>query len=232
MPTDPDPVLIVQAVLTTVFGGDRDAMARETGFDASSISRFVRGVRPPSAKFLDRLARLPEVDPAFVRDGIGEPIRKSSIGRRDEYAVPIAKAPLPRSPDRCATLFTPESVEVPPSVFSPSTYAVRAINAVAEERFVVERLLSEDAIVFETDRQAVRSILDRSPHALKVYARRSEKLWETSVARKPPDLPREATTFERQIELPGTPARVRRRETVHRSVYRVVGVATYVFRNL
>src|SRR4051794_8732785 len=106
-------------VLNNLFGGKQRRMAEAMRVSQSLISRIVHGHQGAGADFLAALAALPGINPAWVREGVGEPILPPTKG-----SLPIALVVLPGWPDRYPELLTGQWHPVAEAFERPSRYWV------------------------------------------------------------------------------------------------------------
>lgn len=66
----------VRHVLKLLFSSiDQRRTGRELGIAQTQISQTLTGKRPPSPILVEKLAARPEVNPEWLIDGVGEPLR-------------------------------------------------------------------------------------------------------------------------------------------------------------
>jgi hypothetical protein len=75
------------------FGGNQREAARALGKSQALISRLVHGFRPVTDQFLEALAGLPDVNPRWVFEGVGDPLLPSTAG-----TLPVSDVVLPGEP--------------------------------------------------------------------------------------------------------------------------------------
>src|SRR5262249_34939717 len=88
-------------LLQTFWASNQSQMAREVGASQSLINKIIRGERVPGRKFLEKLARMPRINPDWVLHGRGQPLPLSTRG-----TLPVATGILPYSPGRSPELLS------------------------------------------------------------------------------------------------------------------------------
>jgi hypothetical protein len=91
----------VRFILNTCCGGNQSLLAERLPASQSLISKVVRGEQMPGRKLMEKLARLPGINPAWVLEGVGEPLLPPRKG-----TLPIALGVLPGWPEHYPHMLT------------------------------------------------------------------------------------------------------------------------------
>lgn len=139
----------VVRLLNLLYGGRQRRMAEAVRMPHPQISRVVNGRIGASPQLLDALASLPGVNPAWVREGTGEPLLNPSAG-----ALPIAVGVLPGWPERWCQLLTGERHPVAEAFCRPSRYWVVLPPTCPLLKKTALAQLSGDHLLFDADEAA------------------------------------------------------------------------------
>lgn len=93
--------LRVEWVLNHLFAGKQRRMAAAMGQDQAYLSRVINRRQGVGPEFLDAVARLPGLNPAWVLHGEGEPLLSPTRG-----TLPVSPAVLPGPPLTCPHLLS------------------------------------------------------------------------------------------------------------------------------
>jgi hypothetical protein len=86
----------IEILLRILWSGNQRKMSEDLSVSQALISRVVRGQRAPGSKLLDAVASHPRINPMWVHEGQGEPLRaEHREAPADESLVPVARVILP-----------------------------------------------------------------------------------------------------------------------------------------
>jgi hypothetical protein len=137
-----------QWILDKVFVGRQRQMAKAMHISQSLISRVVNGQQGAGPDFLAALAALPGLNPAWVREGVGEPLMPLLKG-----TLPVAMAVLPGWPEHHADLLTGQRHPVAEAFDRPSRYwaPVSLDSRLCQQRDLA--LLPGDLLLLDANRE-------------------------------------------------------------------------------
>lgn len=121
--------------------------ARRVGCSHSTIAKIANGQRDPGKDIMDRIAQLPCVNPQWLESGIGRPLRFQPP--EEHLLIPVARSLLPGIPADNSKSLTSEQIALPLSLYQPTRYAIRAIDAI-ENRSIPPEILPQDMFIIET----------------------------------------------------------------------------------
>ncbi len=142
----------VKWLLVAVWNGNRSEMARAAGVSHSIVTRVVLDQQLPGRRFLQALAAVPKVSPAWLLSGEGLPLLADHENVRAEgWPVPIStqllSGPLAHQRHLCLNEFLP----VAGQFYSPNCYwfriGVRDAIVAAPHR----NIAAGDLLLLETD---------------------------------------------------------------------------------
>ncbi len=139
----------VRWLVKTRFGGNRSAMAKAIGFSHTVVANVVNG-KAPGRRLLDAIATRLSVDPAWLRDGEGQPFlsgAEADTGR----GLPVTNVLLPGPPLDHQALITGDWVDVPEVVPSPTTYWLALKSSQPIVKVPSSGFHTGDHLLMETD---------------------------------------------------------------------------------
>lgn len=138
----------VNWILTNLYGGRQRRMAEESGVPQSQISRIVNGRLGVSPDVLDALARLPGVNPDWVRRGEAQPLLPATKG-----TLPVALCVLRGSPLDYPQMLTGHRHPVAEQLDRETRYWLEVQPGSDLVRDPRLRMCAGDMLLMETDRE-------------------------------------------------------------------------------
>lgn len=142
-------------VLANLYAGGQRRLAAAMRVDPSKLSRVLTGKLGSSPAFIDALASLPQLNSAWVREGVGEPLSPPTRG-----TLPIAFAIPPGKPESYPDLFTGERYPVAEAFDRPSRYWWRIPAGCRLLDVKPLALLAGDLILFDANVEVWTGQLD------------------------------------------------------------------------
>jgi hypothetical protein len=145
----------VKWLLVAVWNGNRSEMARAAGVSHSIVTRVVLDQQSPGRRFLQALAAVPKISPAWLLSGEGLPLlAQSEHVPAAGWPVPISTRLLSGSLEQQRHLCLNEFLPVAGQFYSPNRYwfriGVRDAIVAAPHR----NIAAGDLLLLETDSSA------------------------------------------------------------------------------
>lgn len=244
----------VRFVLTTVFGDNQSAMSRAVGIAQPVISKVILGRQAPGKRFLQAVADLPKINPAWVFHGEGQPLLATQdIEEKHGWPVPVADGLLPGPPVDHQEMLTTRVEYVPRAIYRDTVYAVEARHCRPVVDDPAERMRAADLVFVDADAGRWQSNLQVLHDRLCAVSVPTESGFVIRMQRVPPDLQdsrRKARRFTdsdtdlakrkvakaeygknlRSIDVDGAPEQLDQ-NLVDVDVDQIVGIAVQLIRN-
>lgn len=145
--------LRVEWVLNHVFAGKQRRMAAAMGQDQAYLSRIVNGHQGVGPDFLAALARLPDLNPAWVLEGRGEPLFTPTRG-----TLPVSPFVLPGPPLTCPQLLTGTRHMAAEALERDSRYWLQVQDQWPMVQLPVWKIMAADLLLMETSLEWTRRL--------------------------------------------------------------------------
>jgi hypothetical protein len=133
-------------------------LAATINASGAAISRVLGGKAEVGPRLLEALAAHPQINPDWVRFGLGEPLRSAERAGAppDAQFLPVSGTILPGAPADHRLALSGEHFPVAGFHYRPTRYWLEVTEQVPEKARVAGRLEPEDLVLMETDRQCWR----------------------------------------------------------------------------
>lgn len=134
----------VKWILASRYGGNRSAMAKDTGVSLTGIIKVITGQQNPGRRLMEKIVQSTDISPAWLLAGEGQPLTGS--------ALPVAIGCLPGPPTEGHALLTDERVSELTELYSSSRYWLKlgAAEPVVKASGISFRV--GDLLLMDTDR--------------------------------------------------------------------------------